>query len=752
MQQYMVIRLYVSLLIGLVWFSFSSCSKEIPTNKSAIFGLATPIQLNNDTTRVLLSDYFQNSVEIDSFHITDLIECKIIGDTLQLVSKDPEQLNVLTLYIEDIPHTILVKKSKSSMFTLNFKPQREYNQVQVKGEFNQWNKENSELSYDPLLNNWSIQLDLEPGKYSYKLVADNIEILDGGNSNQIPNGMGGVNNFFEIARIDNNEKPYIQTKKYTKNQIIISSKNTDRIYALWENTLLDVDLKNENYLIKIPEKASQFYRSHIRVFGYNQKASSNDLLIPLSNGQVITNPNQLGSSDWHSSVMYFMMVDRFYDGDSTNNHTVNDQRILSKAQYYGGDIKGITQQIRSGYFDQLGVNTIWISPITQNPLDAWGQFNNPKTKFSGYHGYWPITSTSTDYRLGSGKDVREMLSVAHKNGLKVVLDYVANHVHEQHSVYKEHPDWVTPLYLSDGTMNTEKWDEYRLTTWFDTFLPTLNLENQQIADFMIDSAIFWIDEYDFDGFRHDATKHIPLNFWRSLNKKVKLVSQKKGKYIYQIGETYGSHDLIKSYINSGMLDAQFDFNLYDNALPVFALNTEDMRRLGGALTSSISHYGCHHLMGNITGNQDKPRFISYADGTLDFETPWMEYKRIGWTQDIKVQDTLAYKKLALFHAFNMTIPGIPIIYYGDEYGLPGAGDPDNRRMMQFKNLQTREESLRQETKKLITIRLSNIALLYGDLQIFENTMNTLSYKRKYFDNEVTIILDKLNWTYNIYVK
>ena len=125
----------------------------MPTNKSAIFGLATPIQLNNDTTRVLLSDYFQNSVEIDSFHITDLIECKIIGDTLQLVSKDPEQLNVLTLYIEDTPYTILVKKSKSSMFTLNFKPQREYNQVLVKGEFNQWNKENSELSYDPLLNN-----------------------------------------------------------------------------------------------------------------------------------------------------------------------------------------------------------------------------------------------------------------------------------------------------------------------------------------------------------------------------------------------------------------------------------------------------------------------------------------------------------------------------------------------------------------------------------------------------------------------
>ena len=201
-----------------------------------------------------------------------------------------------------------------------------------------------------------------------------------------------------------------------------------------------------------------------------------------------------------------------------------------------------------------------------------------------------------------------------------------------------------------------------------------------------------------------------------------------------------------------MLDAQFDFNLYDNALPVFAKNTEDMRRLGDALKNSLANYGSHHLMGNITGNQDKPRFISYADGTLDFETPWIEYKRIGWTQDIKVQDTLAYKKLALFHAFNMTIPGIPIIYYGDEYGLPGAGDPDNRRMMQFKNLQTREESLRQEIKKLIDIRLSNMALIYGDFEITENTFNKLSYKRKYFDNEVSVTLDKHKWTYTINTK
>ena len=342
-----------------------------------------------------------------------------------------------------------------------------------------------------------------------------------------------------------------------------------------------------------------------------------------------------------------------------------------------------------------------------------------------------------------------MLRTAHSNGLSVLLDYVANHVHEQHAVYQKHKDWVTPLYLPDGTMNTEKWDEHRLTTWFDTFLPTLDLEKQEVTDFMVDSAIYWITEYDFDGFRHDATKHIPNNFWRTLNKKVKKVSQEKGKYIYQIGETYGSHELINSYIGSGLLDAQFDFNMYDNALPVFATQDESMTRLGEALEAGLSTYGYHHLMGNITGNQDKPRFMSYADGTLSFDTPWMEYKRIGWKQTIEVQDSLAYRKMAMFNAFNLTIPGIPIIYYGDEIGMAGAGDPDNRRMMRFKNLKKQEAALQKEIGSLIQVRTKNLALVYGDFTIEENTTTKLKYTRRYFDNQVGITLNKEDWTYSI---
>jgi glycosidase len=154
-------------------------------------------------------------------------------------------------------------------------------------------------------------------------------------------------------------------------------------------------------------------------------------------------------------------------------------------------------------------------------------------------------------------------------------------------------------------------------------------------------------------------------------------------------------------------------------------------------------------MGNISGNQDKPRFVSFADGSLNFDTPWMEYKRIGWTQNIEVIDTIAYKKMAMFNAFNMTIPGIPIVYYGDEIGMAGAGDPDNRRMMRFDNLKVQEANLKHEIAQQIKLRNTNMALVYGDFTIIENTDTKLVYSRKYFDNTVEVVLDKSEWTYSI---
>ena len=162
-----------------------------------------------------------------------------------------------------------------------------------------------------------------------------------------------------------------------------------------------------------------------------------------------------------------------------------------------------------------------------------------------------------------------MITTAHENNKNVLLDYVANHVHLEHPVYQQHPEWATDLYLPDSTLNTEKWDEYRLTTWFDTHLPTLDLENPLVYEAMSDSALYWFENFEIDGFRHDATKHIPEVFWRTLTRKLKQrVMIPENRSIYQIGETYGNAELIGSYVNSGQMDAQFDFNFFDKAITI----------------------------------------------------------------------------------------------------------------------------------------------------------------------------------------
>ncbi len=323
--------------------------------------------------------------------------------------------------------------------------------------------------------------------------------------------------------------------------------------------------------------------------------------------------------------------------------------------------------------------------------------------------------------------------------MNVLLDYVANHVHEEHPIYQENPDWATNLYLPDGSLNTERWDDHRLTTWFDTFMPTLDLSREEIVNPMTDSAMFWLKEYGIDGFRHDATKHIPEIFWRVLTQKVKKLSKESGDPTFQIGETYGSPELIKSYISTGMLDAQFDFNMYDKAVSAFAdAQNGSLKDLASSLEQSIKYFGDHNLMGYITGNQDRPRFISYADGSLQFSE---DTKYAGWNREISIQDTLGYQKLSALTAYMMVIPGIPCIYYGDEYGSPGGGDPDNRRQMKFDGLDKYEQATRDRTRKLIQLRKNNLSLIYGDTEIAIAEKNLLMLSRSYFDNKVIAVFN-----------
>jgi len=144
-------------------------------------------------------------------------------------------------------------------------------------------------------------------------------------------------------------------------------------------------------------------------------------------------------------------------------------------------------------------------------------------------------------------------------------------------------------------------------------------------------------------------------------------------------------------------------------------------------------------MGNITGNQDRARFISYADGSIQFSE---DAKLAGWTRDIQNNDTAGWNALENMIAFLMTTPGIPCIYYGDEIGMPGGNDPDNRRMMHFNDWNSNQKQLQSSVQQLVNLRRNNLAFVYGDLQVLYNNDGVLVLGRKYFQSTALIVLCK----------
>ena len=447
------------------------------------------------------------------------------------------------------------------------------------------------------------------------------------------------------------------------------------------------------------------------------------------------------------------MIDRFYNGNKKNDWKMNSPEVLDIVDYQGGDIKGIEKKIKEGFFEELGITTIWISPITQNPWDAWGMYPFPNsnkydstktyTKFSGYHGYWPIFATEVEKRFTTEQELHDMLATAHEHGMNVILDYVANHMHINSPTLQAHPDWHTDSILPDGRRNFELWDEARLTTWFDVHIPTLDLERPEVCSPMTDSALVWLDKFAFDGFRHDACKHIPLNYWRELGAKMK--QRYPDRHIWMIGETYGDPALIGSYVKTGMLNAQFDFNIYHTAIDVLGKPEQSLTRINNTILESLGAYGAHHTMGNISGNHDKCRFISLAGGAVRWDE---NDKAAGWTREIgvtadgdKAKEAHAYRMAMLLEVINFTIPGVPCVYQGDEYGEAGANDPDNRHMMKFDGLNAEQTAFRAQVQQLAQLRRNNMALLYGEYIPVEVTDTKLHFQRAYMGDVVDVVID-----------
>ena len=736
-------KLTVLFLSVLVLTSCTKTGLNLPADSNNNINLNTLLTLKSGVNKVFTQDYILNIAEIDSISIPG-IDAALSADkttiTLNITPETPAFFNT-TMWVKGVPYAVPCRKTDKVDYTFTYNPQgKTFKKVQIAGQMNDWAPV---LSPDLVLNDkglYEVTLNLSPGTYLYQMVLDGEQNHDANNPNKVDNGYGKFNSILQVE--GNSDKfPVLHTDKIENGKFTISAENNaTKIFVYWQNYLLPENfVKNENGIItiNIPMEAEKLDRSFIRVWSMNEWGTSNDLLIPLQKGNVLTNAADITRQDRHAQIMYFMLIDRFKNGNKQNDKPMNRPDVNPKVDFFGGDLAGVKDEIQNDYFKKLGTNTLWISPVNQNPEEPYGYYAPKKTKFSGYHGYWPISSSKVDHRFGTNQELKDLVSTAHDKNMNVLLDYVAHHIHELHPLYKQHPEFFTSLYLPDGTLNTERWNDHRLTTWFDTFMPTFDLANPKVISMMSDSAMYWLNEFKLDGFRHDACKHITEEFWRALTLKIK--QNNNGKGVYQIGETYGSPELIGSYLNTGMLDGQFDFNVFDEASTTLeGVGVPNMQRIYNVLQTSFNTYGYHNLMGYISGNHDKPRFMAYASGDLKFGE---DSKAAGWNRDIGITDSTAYDKMALMQTFIMTIPGVPVIYYGDEIGMTGANDPDCRRMMRFEGLNNRETKLWNQVATLTHLRSENPVLIYGDFINLKAETDSWAYARKYFDKEAIVLIN-----------
>lgn len=732
-----------SLMIVICW-----CLSLSLVAQSEIIGEATPIELQNGENVIQLQDYFLDA-NVVSVKCNSDLPFTLSDDKSELRIKVKEQIQTPLSNLEITTalgkYDILVKSPTKIPIVLKLKDNG-YDKVKIKGEMNSWNPNTTPVTKDTD-GDWASVFDMNPGLYQYKYVIDGKEVCDPMNQDSVSNGIGGYNSLMKIEGGDPNAVPQLSTFSFSdKNITLESTLQPERVYCYCQNQLVKTKIKKTKVQVNIPKNLSSQDRSQIRCYATGGGGVSNDIVIPLSMGNVITSGTALNRHDYRSQIMYFTLIDRFNNGDMDIDDPVDDERLRPLTNYMGGDLEGITQKIESGYFDSLQINSLWLSPITQNPLTAYQEYIEPQYYYSGYHGYWPISSSQVDHRFGDDESLQRLVDVAHAHDINILLDYVTNHVHEEHPLYQAHPEYATQLILSDSTENLRLWDEQRLTTWFDTFLPSLEFSNPDVIDTQVDSTVYWLKKFGLDGYRHDATKHIPREFWIALTKRLKEdVMLKENRSIYQIGETYGSRDLIKSYISSGQLDAQFDFNLYFDAREVFAKDDQSFERLWASMNSSLDYYGYHSMMGNITGNHDQARFVSLASGDVRFDE---DQKMAGFEREIGVSNEIGYSKHRMLLGFVMTIPGVPVIYYGDEIGMPGAGDPDSRRMMRFDQLNDQEEQTREYTRQLTKLRREEMPLLYGTTSLVKVTDEVLIYQRTYFEKTCYMVFNKSSKDFN----
>ncbi len=614
--------------------------------------------------------------------------------------------------------------------TFRFDPPEGAVSVFVAGAFNDWKAEAGPgavaMSDEDGDGTWEATTHLEPGAWEYKFVVwlgDGSQEwhLDPMASETVDDGMGGKNS---IVRVPECEGSSAELLEFSVSQTGQVDARVRLPAGTGSGAALYVDFE--------PAPAGSL-RVHcdeatIDLDGLDQGIHDVQIRVdpadPMSwvhlKAYVYTDP------DWEGTLLYFAMTDRFRSGSAANDVDTPDAPPAN--DYRGGDFAGLTRSLQEGYFDDLGVGAIWISWPARGPdgSEPGGAFNgegcnqSPKTApsapthYTGYHGYWPVAFEEVDPRFGTLAELREMVREAHSRGIRILLDIPLNHVHTSSPYYAQHKD-SGRFHQPPGICSDTDWQD-PLHCWFTSFLADLDTDNPQVIKDLVDMAEWWVKQSGADGFRVDAVKHVHMEILEALRARMDAAFTATGVPFLMIGETFsGNPDDLLPFQGPTRLHGQFDFPFNYQVLEKLALGSGSLADMDAAVRGNQGRWGSA-VMSTFAGNHDIARFITLAAGDTGCGV-WdiTSEKAVGWRSPPgRPSREEPYNRLRMALAYALTQPGVPLVYYGDEYGLPGAGDPDNRRMMRFGDeLDDFEKRMLEWTRALGSARKTYPALKRG---------------------------------------
>ncbi|OCL28074.1 hypothetical protein U472_02430 [Orenia metallireducens] len=436
------------------------------------------------------------------------------------------------------------------------------------------------------------------------------------------------------------------------------------------------------------------YNSHE---GISYFADNKDKLAKASNFSYLVQDYQ--TPQWaKEAIVYHIIIDRFYDGDPSNNYDLG----LDPFSYQGGDLQGIIDKL--DYIKDLGVTAIWLSPIYEGLY---------------YHGYHITDFLGIDKHFGDTNLLKELIDSAHKKGLKIILDFVPNHCSNQHPFFKE----------AQQDKESEYYNWFKFTDWpnqYDGFfglkeLPHINNDYPEARHYTIyEHLLKWLEIYDFDGLRMDYAYGLSHDFWTELRIAIKQVKPD----VYVFGEVWEGPGITNRF--AGELDGCFDFSLVWSFRELFIYGSKSVSDFKDDLDYLDNFYEDEFILCRFLDNHDMVRFLWEA-------------------ADDK-------RRLKLAATCQFTLAGTQFIYYGTEVGLSQENDcrDDNtgaivydysRNFMLWGEEQDKE--LYSFYQRLCNIRKNHLSLSLGKREdlLVDDKRGIWAYIKSYSQEELLVILN-----------